>query len=220
MATKLLLDEPPLVLQPGLACAVGLNEALFIQQLHYWMRFNLKAGRGMYQGRVWVYNTLEQWHEQFPFWSRSTLQRTIKRCVDAGLADKEMLASDSRDRTLSYSLNYQKLEQVIEDWSSQQPKNDPAEYARGQDAHMRDLRNAGGHFEQTHVVNLSECSTSKRPSVEGVYADRDGKTSPARLHTETTTENISRNSFKKSRMNSFHEPNSLAAALASEDGEL
>ena len=34
---KLLLNEPPLMILPTLASNIGLNEAIFLQQLHYWI---------------------------------------------------------------------------------------------------------------------------------------------------------------------------------------
>jgi hypothetical protein len=72
--SKLLIDEPPLQVLPSLALAIGLNEAIFLQQLHYW----LQRSEHQHAGQRWVYNTLEGWHEQFPFWSMSTVRRTIR----------------------------------------------------------------------------------------------------------------------------------------------
>lgn len=37
-SSKLLIDEEPLQVLPGLAAVIGLNEALVVQQLHYWLR--------------------------------------------------------------------------------------------------------------------------------------------------------------------------------------
>ena len=70
---KLLLNEPPLMILPTLACALGLNEAIFLQQLHYWL---LKSST-YFDNRKWVYKSLKEWEDEFPFWSKSTLKRTI-----------------------------------------------------------------------------------------------------------------------------------------------
>jgi hypothetical protein len=69
--SKLLINEYPLMVLPSLAVRIGLNEAIFIQQLHYWLE---KAGTEK-QGRKWVYNTYQDWEKQFPFWSNATLRR-------------------------------------------------------------------------------------------------------------------------------------------------
>jgi len=71
--SKLLLDEYPLIILPKLAVLVGLNEAIVLQQLNYW----LQKSAHIFDGRRWIYNTYEQWQEQFPFWSISTIRRAL-----------------------------------------------------------------------------------------------------------------------------------------------
>lgn len=73
-----LLDSHPLLLDKKLAIILGLNQALLVQQIHYWLEKNKEAGRNFHQGKYWTYNTLDQWQEEFPFWGRSTIKRTLK----------------------------------------------------------------------------------------------------------------------------------------------
>ena len=58
-----LLNENPILLFPTLAKKVGLNEAIFLQQLQYW----LSESDHIHDGYKWVYNTYESWNKQFPF---------------------------------------------------------------------------------------------------------------------------------------------------------
>jgi hypothetical protein len=58
---------------PSLAKLIGLNEALMLQQIHYWERRSANEA----EGHKWVWNTYEDWQAQFPFWSLDTIQRTI-----------------------------------------------------------------------------------------------------------------------------------------------
>lgn len=113
----LLLDEKPLVLIPVLAVAVGLVEALFLQQLHYWLQ---KPNTGVqHDDRKWVYNTISAWHEQLPFVSPRTLQRAIDSLRQRRLLITDTLAQvpriakqtgqDPRDRILYYTINYDVL---------------------------------------------------------------------------------------------------------------
>jgi hypothetical protein len=109
---KLLLDSYPLVVIPELAVAIGLNEALVIQQVHYWTEINRKADRNRYVGDYWTYNTYEEWQGNFPFWSVSTIRRII-----TGLERKELIITGnfnkmSMDRTKWYRINYDKLEEI------------------------------------------------------------------------------------------------------------
>lgn len=34
--SRLLINEPPLIVLPNLAILIGLNEAIVLQQVHYW----------------------------------------------------------------------------------------------------------------------------------------------------------------------------------------
>ncbi len=68
---KLLLNEAPLIILPTLACAIGLNEAIFIQQLYYW----LEKSSVYFDNKKWVYKSLKEWENEFPFWSKSTIKR-------------------------------------------------------------------------------------------------------------------------------------------------
>ncbi len=79
--SKLLIDEHPLQVLPSLAVLIGLNEAIILQQIHYWLR----GSNHRHEGRIWVYNTVEGWTKQFPFWSQSTVWRTLKSLETKGL---------------------------------------------------------------------------------------------------------------------------------------
>lgn len=106
MSSKLLIEEHPLQVLPSLAVLVGLNEAIFLQQLHYWLNGNGKAR----DGRKWVYNTYEGWAEQFPFWSVMTIRRIVKSLRDGGhLTTTDEYNKSNSDRTLWYTINYDAL---------------------------------------------------------------------------------------------------------------
>jgi hypothetical protein len=108
MTSKLLINEPPLTVLPSLAVAVGLNESIFVQQLHYWIAGE-KSGREV-DGRRWIYNSASAWQKQFPFWSEVTIKRII-----TSLRDKKLIESRSDlnamavDRTNWYTINYETL---------------------------------------------------------------------------------------------------------------
>lgn len=84
---NLLIEESPLLVLPSLAQAIGLEEAIVVQQLHWLLK--PKAGGIQFgkvvDGRRWIFNTYEQWSEYFPFWSMSTLQRIFVRLEKMGI---------------------------------------------------------------------------------------------------------------------------------------
>ena len=57
-------------------------------------------------GVRWIYNTTEQWLEQFPFWSESTLKRAFASLKTLGLLRCEKLNKSKRDMTNFYTINY------------------------------------------------------------------------------------------------------------------
>lgn len=108
--SKLLIDESPLQVLPRLAVAIGLNEAIVLQQIHYWLgRSGVKR-----DGHQWVYNTVQQWQEQFPFWSPDTVRRALASLKDSGLLIGETLAENRFDKTMYYRIDYAQLA-IIED---------------------------------------------------------------------------------------------------------
>jgi hypothetical protein len=91
---------------PSLAKEVGLNEAIFLQQLHYW----LQESQHLHDGHKWVYNTYEQWQEQFPFWSISTVRRIVAKLEKTGYIVSSQFNKLKIDHTKWYTIDYSKLE--------------------------------------------------------------------------------------------------------------
>lgn len=102
---SLLFSRRPLVLNPELAARIGLNEAILLQQLHYWMK---ETTSGIsHDNRRWIYNTLDGWREQFPFMSESTIKRGFSSLKRMGIVLVEKLSEDKHDKTNYYSIVYE-----------------------------------------------------------------------------------------------------------------
>lgn len=109
MSMKLLEYDFVLIVQPKLAMVVGLNEALFLQQLHYWVT---KSGIIM-DGEKWIYNAYTSWHKQFPFWSDRTIRRIVKRLDELGVLISANYNRASFDKTKWYRIHYDQLTQLL-----------------------------------------------------------------------------------------------------------
>lgn len=121
--SKLLLNEAPLVVQPTLAVKLGLNEALVLQQIHYWatMKLNLK------DGYYWVYNTYEDWTNQFPFMSKSTIGRVLRNLEKNKVIVVGNYNKLSFDKTKWYRIDYNELKKYESNTSNDgfvEPVND------------------------------------------------------------------------------------------------
>ena len=111
MSSDKLIDEYPLILLPSLAAAIGLNEAIVLQQVHYWVS-NPKVGV-VKDGRRWAWNKIAEWQEQFPFWSERTIRRVVKSARDMGCLLVEKHNDKQYDQTNYYSVDYDRLKQLI-----------------------------------------------------------------------------------------------------------
>ncbi len=108
---SLLRNTKPLVVDPLLAEMIGLNEALVLQQVNYWLEINRKKGINECDGRTWTYNTLSDWHSEFSFWSKDTVKRTLNNLRACGLLITGNYNKRPGDRTLWYSIDFVKLEE-------------------------------------------------------------------------------------------------------------
>lgn len=115
---RLLIDEYPLMVLPTLAKLVGVNQALFIQQLHF-LTNNKEINNDFStykDGYMWVYNSVDKWHQQyFYFWSKRTLERVIEKCEK----NKYIISTDrynqhGYDNTKWYRLNPDKIAELVE----------------------------------------------------------------------------------------------------------
>lgn len=107
--SKLISKEYPMLVLPRLANKIGLNEAIFVQQLHYW----LQESKHFHDGSKWVYNTYEDWHKQFTFWSLSTIQRTTIKLQKMGIIKVGNYNRHKMDKTKWYSINYEIINEIL-----------------------------------------------------------------------------------------------------------
>ena len=103
---SLLISEPPLIVLPSLARLVGLNEAIILQQVPYW----LQRSSNIKDGHRWVYNSYPNWYKQMPVWKSETTMRTaFKRLEKQGLLITANYNKAGFDKTKWYRIDYDKL---------------------------------------------------------------------------------------------------------------
>ena len=139
--SKLLLDEFLLPILPRLAVSIGLNEAVILQQVHYWLVvYEQSKSLSHYKdGRWWVYNSVRHWQTNFPFWSLATIARTLQslrqpfppkgkklKKDDSRLERRPLLLTTDKynklayDKTLWYTICYdevRRIEEIMSDYT-------------------------------------------------------------------------------------------------------
>lgn len=139
--SNLLLDDRPLVIQPKLAELLGdLDEAVILQQIHYWLekRLNIKDGYS------WVYNSMVEWNKQFPWLSLKTLKRKFKSLEDKGLLITGNYNKAKFDRTKWYRIDYD----AFSDLSNALGQNDLT--------NVSNCPNAKGQNDTTNTIEYTE----------------------------------------------------------------
>mgnify|MGYP002682280689 CR=1 FL=1 len=165
----LLLQERPLIVLPQLACAVGLNEAIVLQQLHYW----LIEGGTPHEGRRWVYNSYEQWQvDNFPFWSLPTIRRVFGNLERDGLISSRV-EYDRRfqgSRRKWYTINYDAVREKEGEFLNGHASRDQVDHDSAKVAEN---------------ASRDQVDQSSRDQSDQTSGDQNDQT----LYTENTTEN-------------------------------
>ena len=107
---NLLIDEPPLMVLPRLAKAIGLNEAIVLQQLHFLLN-NPKNGATV-GGARYIYNTYQEWQEHFEFLSEPTIKRTFLNLERQGLVTSIQANKRKHDHRKYYRVEYDALDRL------------------------------------------------------------------------------------------------------------
>lgn len=177
MARRLLLDEAPLILLPSVAVVLGVNEALILQQINYW----IQASKNEYDNHFWTFNSYNDWRKQFPFWSKETIGRGIRNLERMGLVISTVGPNKrATDRTKWYRINHDVFEELFPERAKM---NDHS-------AKMND-----------HDVNLTPSAVASKQLQSPTCQNE--PTLPEKTNTKNTTESIS-SLIKKPRAPKLH----------------
>lgn len=196
VTTSLLIPDRPIMVLPSLAQKIGLNEAIVLQQIHYW----LQTKPHEIDGKLWTYNTLDEWQKNFPFWSKRTIQRILKRLEQEGLIKSEKINKHQYDQTKWYTINYDNLPKVELTNEGQNDQHNMDNLSNQNDQHNVD------NLSKSDVVNLTKSFKSSCPPLhtEINYTET--------IYTETNNNNNTLSEFK----NSDHDSDN--ASLSEKDG--
>ena len=111
--SKLLIQEPPLQVLPSLAARIGLEEAIVLQQIHYWVTTQQECHNSFVfrDDRWWVYNTVEEWRDkQFIWWSAPTVKRILQNLESMGVIESRQFEAEEFEQRKWYTTCPQHIE--------------------------------------------------------------------------------------------------------------
>ncbi len=154
--SKYLDDEHPILIKIPIARALNSDrQAYFVQQVRYWIYTNKNKPRNQSyfnDGRFWMYNTLDDWHEQFPWLSVSTIRRIINELKLRGILITGNYNKKRYDKTVWYAIDERKLDELIDEHMSVWTK---CPHGSGQNVHM-DLDKMSEPIPETLTENKKE----------------------------------------------------------------
>ena len=102
---NLLVAESPLIVLPTLAARIGLEESIFLQQIHFLNTYSNNEKDGF----KWVYNTYEEWVSIFPFFKNAgKIKRIVSKLEGLGvLVTTSQYNRLKIDRRKWYRVNYE-----------------------------------------------------------------------------------------------------------------
>lgn len=164
-SSRLLINENPLQVLPSLAVALkNINEAIILQQIQYWVN----RSENEYGGRKWVYNTIKQWKDQFPWLTEKAIRNRFDSLIEKGVIITSNFNKSKFDRTKWYTIDYDKLNSLINNQNngespnmthseeSSKSKRKKVPNATGSKVQMDSEKSSTSHLEESSTSDVEE----------------------------------------------------------------
>jgi hypothetical protein len=86
-----------------LATKLGIEEAIFLNNLYYWLQKNASNGKNYFDGSYWTYNTKQAYTEIFPYMSYDKIKRMINLLKEKSIIKTGHYDENKMNRTLWYA---------------------------------------------------------------------------------------------------------------------
>lgn len=96
-----------------LAREYGIEEAILIHNLYYWIHKNACNDKHFHDGRYWTYNTTKAFASLFPYMNETKIFRSLKRLEECGFIIKGNFNVAKMDRTCWYAFTDSAIEYLI-----------------------------------------------------------------------------------------------------------
>jgi hypothetical protein len=204
--TNLLINEPPLQVLPSLAKAIGLNEAIILQQIHYWL--DPRMNKNEREGAHWVYNSYNQWQYQFSFMSKRTIQRAVLSLEKQSLLITKKINQHNGDSTKWYTINYENLNKIGDSTPS-------AKMASGPNAKMASPSCQSGttiYKETETTTEITNSSLNPSSSIQSKKEEggEENKNNNLEIKSDSFAESLNQPSTPVLKKEIVKDPNALA----------
>lgn len=81
----------------------GVNEAIMIKNLWFWIKKNKANEKHFHDGRTWTFNSKRAWAELYPFWTERQMRIILESLIKQGVLVTGRYNKIGFDRTLWYA---------------------------------------------------------------------------------------------------------------------
>lgn len=99
----------------GIASKYGIEEAIIVHNLFFWIKKNAANEKHKHEGRYWTYNSCKAFTDIFPYLSESTIYRVLKSLVDKKIICKGNYNENKYIRTSWYAFTDEGLNVLKEE---------------------------------------------------------------------------------------------------------
>ena len=95
-----------------LATKYGVEEAIIIENLAFWINKNAANNKNNIDGYYWTYNSSKAFKELFPYISEKKIQRILKKLEELKIVKSGNFNKSSYDRTKWYTITDKSIRQI------------------------------------------------------------------------------------------------------------
>jgi len=136
----------------------GVDGALIIQHVAYWIRRNLKNNKNIHDGYAWTYNSCFAYKDIFSFWSEDQIYRKLKKLEDAGVIKTGNYNDSKYDRKKWYT--------IVDEWILELYRID---FAKLRNEDCENAEPIANYKTQTSKPDLKNIKKEKEGHVKRVY---------------------------------------------------
>lgn len=92
------------VFDTDVAQKYGINAAIILQNIAFWIKQNEANGTNFYDGNYWTFNSNRAYQELFPYMSKRQIETAFKKLIEDGVLITGNYNKLAYDRTLWYAL--------------------------------------------------------------------------------------------------------------------
>lgn len=100
----------------------GVDLAIFYHHISYWIAYNTRTNKNFRDGKYWTYQTFEDLHGHFPYWSIKQLRLIVEKLTKAGILIKGNFNDNRYLHTIWYTIDSQKVESMCPNGQIDNPK--------------------------------------------------------------------------------------------------